>query len=173
MIDRKRILAALALAAATLLPLSLHAADAKEGDPARNVKLTVRLGKLIDGKRSEVKSYDLVIVSGGAASRLLSGARVPLPTGGGGGDAPAFVYQNIGFTTEAFAWVLDGERIKIVGSIEDSRVVERGAGQLPTVETRQVSISAVLKPGIPMEVTRVDGIRDLAGFVEIEATIVP
>lgn len=167
----KRVLIALSLAAA-LSCLGAVAAE-PEANP-RNVKLTVRLGKLVDGKRGETKSYDLALVSGGVPSRLLSGARVPLPTSGGGeGEAGgAIVYQNIGFSTEAFAWVLADGRIKITATIEDSRLAVH-APQPPTVETRQLSVSAILKPGVPQEVTRVNGIGDLSGFVEVEAQVAP
>jgi hypothetical protein len=150
-------------------------AIADDADPnvaaAANVKLTVRLAKLVDDKPTDVKAYDLVLVSGGAPSRLLSGARVPFPAGGD--DGASLVYQNVGFTTEAYAWVLEDGRIKVAASIEDSRVVTPADGGPPTVETRQLSVNAVLTSGKPMEVTRVDGIRDSSGFVEIEAVVLP
>ncbi len=41
----------------------------------------------------------------------------------------------------------------------------------PHVETRQLSVNAVLTPGEPLEVGRVEGIRDRSGFVEVEAKI--
>jgi hypothetical protein len=148
--------------------------DAATGESeARNVLLTVRLGKLVNGKPADVKSYDLVVVSGGMSSRLLSGARVPFPTQADDDDAPEVVYQNIGFTTEAHAWVLEDGRVKVAATIEDSRVQDDPAGGPPTVETRQVAVNAILTPGRPLEVTRVQGIRDGSGFVEIEATTAP
>jgi hypothetical protein len=163
--------------ALVLAALSLPGPVADPGDPeegataSHNVLLTVRLGKLVDGKRSDVKTYDLVVVSGGMGSKLLSGARVPFPTGTTGEDGPAIAYQNIGFTTEAHAWVLDDGRVKVVATIEDSRVAEGPVEGPPAVETRQVAVNAILTPGKPMEVTRVDGIRDMSGFVEIEANL--
>lgn len=158
-----------------LLPVSHLAAQSPEADRAAertNVLLTVHLGKLVDGKRSEVKSYRLVLVDGGSSSRLLAGARVPFPAAADDAAGPgAFVYQNVGFTTEAHAWVLADGRVKIIASIEDSRVVAGNSGAPPSVQTRQLSVNAVLKPGIPMEVTRVEGIQDQSGFVEIEAEV--
>jgi hypothetical protein len=174
MLDLKRTTVAAAIVAVALLPMVVVAADSQEvhqGAAAKNVKLTVRLGKLVDGKRADMKSYDLVLVSGGIGSKLLSGARVPLPTSGGDGSSQGFEYRNIGFTTEAHAWVLDDNRIKIVATIEDSRVVESGGGKPPTVETRQLAANAVVEPGVPMEVTRIQGIREQSGFVEIEAKV--
>jgi hypothetical protein len=148
--------------------VAMAAAEPAKGAAAdgQNVKLTVRLGLLVDGGRTNVKSYELVLIDGGVSSKLLSGARVPFR----GPEGP--VYQNIGFTTEAHAWVLEDGRIKIVATIEDSRLVETGADRPPTVETRQVAVNAILEPGEPMEVTRVDGIRDQSGFLEIEAKVV-
>ncbi len=144
-----------------------------------NVLLTVRLGRLEGGKPTDVKSYDLVVVSGGPSSRLLSGARVPFPATAEDRDADdhdmgrvTYVYQNIGFTTEAHAWVLADGRIKLVASLEDSFVKKsEDPAQPPYVETRQLSVNAILTPGKPMEVTRVEGIRESSGFVEIEAKV--
>jgi hypothetical protein len=45
-----------------------------------NVLLIFRLGTLEDGARKDVKSYQLVVISGGSGSRLLNGARVALAT---------------------------------------------------------------------------------------------
>jgi hypothetical protein len=146
--------------------------DSDKGETAsHNVMLTVRLGKLVDGKRTDVKSYDLVVVSGGMSSRLLSGARVPFPAASAEGDGPGIAYQNIGFTTEAHAWVLEDGRIKVVATIEDSRVAAGPGEGPPAVETRQLAVNAILTAGKPMEVTRVQGIRDQSGFVEIEANL--
>ncbi len=140
--------------------------------PAENVMLTVRIGQLEGNKRVAVKSYDLVVVSGGLGSRLLSGARVPFPaTGEGDGDTDNWVYQNIGFTTEVQAWVMADGRIKLIATLEDSEVEEGQGGKPPSVETRQLSINAILTPGEPLEVGRVEGIRDRSGFVEVEAKI--
>ncbi len=140
--------------------------------PAENVMLTVRIGQLEGNKRVAVKSYDLVVVSGGLGSKLLSGARVPFPaTDEGDGDVDEWVYQNIGFTTEVHAWVMADGRIKIMATLEDSSV-EAGKGDAPPeVDTRQLSINAILTPGEPFELTRVRGIRDRSGFVEVEAKI--
>ena len=141
--------------------------------PAENVKLTFRMGQLEGNKRTESKSYDLVVISGGLGSKLLSGARVPFPTSDDQEADGGWVYQNIGFTTEVHAWVLEDGRIKLIASLEDSQVVAGKDGAPPYVETRQLSINAVLTPGKPLEVGRVKGIRDRSGYVEVEANILP
>ncbi len=138
--------------------------------PAENVMLTVRIGQLEGNKRVSVKSYDLVVISGGLGSKLLSGARVPFPATDKG-DVDGWVYQNIGFTTEVHAWVMKDGRIKLIATLEDSEVEAGQDGKPPSVETRQLSINAILTPGEPLEVGRVEGIRDRSGFVEVEARI--
>jgi len=50
-------------------------------------------------------------------------------------------------------------------------VIEDEDGGPPTVETHQVSVNAILENGVPMELTRVEGILDKPGFVEVEAKI--
>ena len=142
--------------------------------PAENVMLTVRMGQLEGNKRAAVQSYDLVVVSGGLGSKLLSGARVPFPTSDENeGDADGWVYQNIGFSTEVHAWVMEDGRIKLIATLEDSKVEAGKDGMPPSVETRQLSINAMLTPGEPLEVGRIEGIRDRSGFVEVEAEILP
>ena len=65
----------------------------------------------------------------------------------------------------------DKNTIKVVADIEDSRVVAGENGNPPTVETRQLTVSAVLTEGIGLELTRVDGVADISGYVELEAKI--
>ena len=139
--------------------------------PTENVKLTFRMGQLTGNKRTESKSYNLVVVSGGLGSKLLSGARIPFPTSDEQEDGGEWVYQNIGFTTEVHVWLLEDGRIKLIASLEDSEIVAGEDGAPPHVETRQLSINAVLTPGEPLEVGRVEGIRDRSGYVEVEANI--
>jgi Flp pilus assembly secretin CpaC len=164
---------------ALILPAgSIFAQEPDGALSGTNVLLTVRLGRLEAGKPTEVQSYNLVVVSGGPSSRLLSGARVPFPSTAedadddDGGGKVTYVYQNIGFTTEAHAWVLDDGRIKLIATLENSFVQPSSTkGEPPSVETRQLSVNAILTPGKPMEVTRIEGIRDSSGFVEIEAKV--
>ncbi len=148
-------------------------------EPQTNVRITVRIGRIEQGKRNVLKSYDLVVAAGPVGSSLLSGARVPIPTaagdaadkGAGGDGSTRFVYQNIGFSTDAKAWIVADKKVKLLANIEDSRLKDRAAGLPPIVETRQMSMSAILSDGVPMEVTRFEGETDLSGFVEIEARI--
>ncbi len=83
----------------------------------------------------------------------------------------AIVYQNIGFSTEARVWLVDEKSLKVMAEIEDSRVREGEGGAPPSVETRQVSINAVLTDGVPMELTRVQGVTDQSGYLEVRADI--
>jgi Flp pilus assembly secretin CpaC len=173
-ISRRWIVIALLVAGVSFAGPSLadnHESTAEAAGPAENVKLTFRMGQLDGNKRTGVKSYDLVVISGGIGSRLLSGARIPFPADEDDDDDPEWVYQNIGFTTEVHAWVLEDGRIKVIATLEDSSVVAGAGDAPPHVETRQLSINAVLTDGKPLEVGRIDGIRDRSGFVEVEATI--
>ncbi len=170
-----RQLLALAFVAIVAIPVSVvQAQPAGSGTTIAeaNVLVTVRIGRLEGSKRTVVKSYDLVVATGGGGSQLLSGARVPIPTTSeSGDDVTAFVYQNIGFSTEARAWLTEDKRIKLAATIEDSRVVKGEGGEPPTVETRQLSVTAILSPGQPLEVTRVQGVTAQDGFVEVEVNI--
>jgi Flp pilus assembly secretin CpaC len=148
-------------------------AAAEKASAQGNVLLTVRIGKLEGDRRVDVKSYELVIASGGGSSSLLSGSRVPIPTASFENKTATFVYQNVGFSTNAEAKILSGGRIRIVANIEDSQVRPAGEGRPPTVETRQVSVNAILTAGKPLVVTKVEGIRDMSGFVEVEAEVLP
>ncbi len=176
---RSRIAAAILVTGLLLAGHALAQSDEAAGTaagPAENVLLTVRLGRLEEGKRVDVSSYQLVVVSGGPPSKFLSGARVPIPTGTEddddeqGAELTAYVYQNIGFTTQVHAWVMDDGRIKLIATLEDS-FIEAENDELPEIETRQLSINALLTPGKPLEVGRVEGIRERSGFVEIEAKL--
>ncbi len=67
---------------------------------------------------------------------------------------------------------LEGDDLKeLHATLEDSEVEAGQDGKPPSVETRQLSINAILTPGEPLEVGRVEGIRDRSGFVEVEARI--
>jgi len=165
----RRLLCSMIVLSLSVAPLILAAEPSADSDLS-NVKVTFRLGKLENGERVPLKSYDLVVAPGEIGSKLLSGARLPFPTGSGG-DGGTVVYQNVGFSTEVRAWVVGADRIKLVADIEDSRVRDGDDGPLPTVETRQLSVSAVLVDGKPLVLTRVDGVADLSGFVEVEARI--
>lgn len=150
----------------SLLAVGLAFAQEKGAPaPQPNVKVTIRLGKIEQGKRNVVKTYDLVVSPESTGSRLLSGSRVPIPTGS------EVVYQNIGFSAEAMVWLVGDGKIKLAAKIEDSRLSEKAAGSAPYVETRQLSVNAVLTDGKPMEVTKVEGSIDPSGFVEVEAAV--
>lgn len=136
-----------------------------------NVLLTFRMGTIEGGKRTTVKSYTLIVAEGNQGSKLLAGERVPFPawTAGDGSDGEgtqAFVYQNIGFSTSVRVWLVDTNRIEIVADIEDSRVRPSEDGTPPTVETRQLTVNAILTDGVPLELTQVEVVTRKTGFVE-------
>ncbi len=145
-------------------------------DTKTNVLLTFRMGPVEGGQRTTAKSYSLIVAAGNVGSKLLSGERVPFPAstiadGSGDEGTQVFVYQNIGFSTKVRVWLVGTNRIEIVADIEDSRVRPGVDGKPPTVETRQLTVNAILTDGVALEVTQVEGVTDKAGFVEIEAKI--
>ena len=175
MLQRREAMAFLALAGMLLAaaPVSVQAqeAAARPAEAQPNVSVTIRVHRLDHGQRRLLKSYNLLVAPDTPGSKLLSGSRVPLPMGGDGSDKAAFIYQNIGFSANAEVKLLGDGRIKLVALIEDSRLAETVAGRPPVVETRQLSVNAVLTDGKPMEVTRVESETDPSGLVEVEAKI--
>ena len=169
------------LAATSLTAAQTEAPQVSDRDASKaNVLITVRIGKTEGSNRIPVKSYSLVVADGTPGAKLLSGQRVPFPTaskqtadgsGDDGGEMKDFIYQNIGFVTEARVRLLDKKTIHLIAEIEDSRMRESQDGKPPIVETRQLRVNAMLTDGVPLELTRVEGISDQAGFVEVEAKI--
>lgn len=169
--------------ASTMLAYGSTAVIAADPPPSvgdqENVLITFRIVALEGGKRVPLKTYTLVVASGSQGSELLAGARVPFPTGPAKtSDDPdddvapsGFVYQNVGFVTRVEAWILDETKIRLMANIEDSRVERSETGLPPTVQTRQMRVNAVLTDGVPLELTRGEGVMDRPGFVEIEAKI--
>ena len=167
----------LALVSALFLLVSAAPVAAQDAAPAaRNVLLTIKLGKIVGSDRQTVKEYQLVLAENTGGSRLLSGARVPLQTEIGDDDdgvVASFTYQNIGFTVTAQVRPAADGKIALSALLEDSRIREDGdvtAGP-PVVETRQLSVEVVLTDGKPLEITRVEGVEDQPGFVEVRADV--
>lgn len=152
------------------------AAQAAPPDSARNVLLTIKLGSIVGDDRQTVKEYQLVLAENTRGSRLLSGARVPLQTEVGDDDADvvtSYTYQNIGFTVTAEVRPAPNGRIALSALLEDSRIrddADPTAGP-PVVETRQLSVEVVLEDGKLLEITRVEGVDDDPGYVEVRADV--
>ena len=171
-------LVAVLLAAPTAMAQTPDATDSVAAGV--NILIQFRMGTIDGDSRSVEKSYTLIVASGSLGSSMLAGRRVPFPTvdsgfSRGSADdstpARAIVYQNIGFATNAEAMVIDGNKIRLRADIENSRIVESEDGGLPIVETRQLTINAILTDGKPLEVTCAEGVMDRPGFVEVEAEI--
>lgn len=158
------LLATLLLAAPTALA---QPSETEESQQGKNVVIHFRMGTFDGKKRTVSKSYTLVIAAGSLGSQLLTGQRVPFA----GGPDGSVVYQNIGFVTDAKAWVLDDDKVKLMADIEDSRIRESDDDSMPIVETRQLTVNAILTDGEPLELTRAEGLTDLSGYVEVEARI--
>jgi len=172
------LLVAVLLAAPVAVAQTPDATDSAAADV--NVLIHFRMGTIDGDDRTVTKSYTLIVASGSSGSSLLAGQRVPFPTVDSGFSrgsvddstpARAIVYQNIGFATNAEAMVIGGNKIRLRADIENSRIVEDEDGGLPIVETRQLTINAILTDGQPLDVTRAEGLMDRPGFVEVEARI--
>ena len=175
---RRMLMAGVILVSLLIAPMAMAQAISAPEDV--NILIEFRMGTIDGTTRTVMKSYSLIVASGSSGSSLLAGKRVPFPTVEGGlatgsedGSASVrpIVYQNIGFATTAEALVIEGNRIRLRAEIENSMIVEGADGGLPIVETRQLSINAVLKDGEPLEVTRAEGLMDQPGFVEVEVRI--
>jgi hypothetical protein len=172
MTQRKRLILAGGLSVAMLLasPLAVAqtAAEVDSSQDGTNVVIHFRMGLLEGKKRTTTKSYTLVVAAGSMGSQLLAGQRVPFESGG---PEDAVTYQNIGFATDVKAWVIGDNKIKRMADIAGSRVRESEEGELPIVETRQLTVNAILTEGVPLELTRAEGLTDRSGYVEVEARI--
>jgi hypothetical protein len=168
------ILSGIALFAALLTAGPVVPAQEEDaaGDGRKNIMLTFRIGKFEDGKMEQVKAYELVVADGTRGSSLLSGARVPFPAAEGEGEIQPFVYHNVGFSTTVEAEIFGDDRILLRAELEDSRIREGEEGDPPVVETRQLRINVVLTNGVPLTLTRVKGLSDVPGYVEVEAIII-
>jgi hypothetical protein len=155
------------LAALSFAAPAVQAEDAPAPEARVNVELIFKMGRIENGQKVQLKSYRLIVAEGVEGSRLLAGHRAPFP----GADGGPVVYQNIGFATDARVWLLDKKTIKVVANIEDSRLLKDELGAPPRVETRQLAVSAVLTDGVPLEITRVEGVADLEGYVDLEARL--
>lgn len=165
----------LLLVLALAMPAIGQDSDSSQDDPA-NVLMTFRMGAMESGVRKIKKTYRLVVAEGTPGSSLLAGERVPFPnasTNSEGEVVETTVYQNVGFSTNVRVYRLDEVRIRVVAEIENSSLVEGDAGKAPSVETRALSVNAILTFGQPLELTRVAGLMDEPGFVEVEAKILP
>jgi hypothetical protein len=167
------ILLGVTLMAALLIsaPLSRAQAEGEAAASKANILLTFRISRLADGKVEKVKTYELMVADGQQGSRLLSGSRMPFPAAEGEGNVQQFVYHNVGFTTSVEAEIIGEKRILLRADLEDSRVREGEPGEPPIVETRQLSVNVVLTDGVPLALTRVKGLSDYPGAVEVEAII--
>jgi hypothetical protein len=156
------------------------ASEAPDDESQKNVLLLVRIVQMEGANRLPIKTYSLVVADGSPGSKLLAGARVPFPTevpgtekGSGDLTGMGIAYQNIGFSTNARAWIVGEDKIRVMADIEDSQVVPGAEGAPPMVETRQMSVNAVLTDRTPLELTRAEGQGGRTAFVEVEARILP
>ena len=150
----------------SLVPISLAQSSTPSNEMAtENVLVTIRIGTMEGGKRIPIKSFELIVAAGTPGSKLLSGRRVPIPTGGTDG---AITYQNIGFAANIVVWIVDKETIRVMADIENSRLIPGHQGSAPIIDTRQLTVNTTLKPGTSLDLVRAEVADGETGYVELE-----
>jgi hypothetical protein len=182
------VFASLALVTALIVavvPAAGDTASSLDGH-APNVLVKITLGKIEDGDRKPLRSYQLLAPGSGAPARLSTTNRIPIPTITMGQDsdghstpASSFTYQNIGFQANVRAHVLGGGMVEINADIDDSALynpadIERGKpGQpsAPVVTGVTQSIQAFVTQGTPIVSTLVEDPKGQSIYIQIGAEI--
>jgi hypothetical protein len=142
-------------------------------DSTSNVRVTFTLGK-VEGKdkKTPLKSFALVVTSGGPSATLLTGARVPIPTtqATDAGTATTYTYQNVGLSAEVEAAIGAGSEVQMRATVENSWIDPSTKDTQPVVETRHQRISVLLKDGVALEIARSSDGEELR-YVEVKADI--
>jgi len=148
-------------------------AQAQGTDSNSNVRVTFTLGK-IEGKdkKTPVKSFALVVTSGGPPATVLTGARVPIPTteATDKGAVTTYTYQNVGLSADVEAAILGSNEVRVRANVEHSWIDPETAETQPVVETRHQRVGVVLKDGVALEIARSSDGTDLR-YVEVKADI--
>ncbi len=110
---------------ATVLPSLASGPDV--ASPTGNVRITIELGRLESGKKSEVRHYECVTLLGEKMD-LNIGNRVPFPAttdpSASESETPvpvaSYTYQNVGLTANLMATRSERGRIEVAGDIAAS-----------------------------------------------------
>lgn len=156
------------LVALVLVMLSFGALPALADTPA-NIQLTVRVGHVNAGEIMDPSTYTFTLVSGETRSSFDSGLRMPIPTSVGEPGQTTYSYQNVGFSLNAKAILLDNNQIQVDLSLEDSSIAR--PGKVPVIATVNASTNTLLTAGKPLQLTNIQGSADESMFIEIEANI--
>ena len=145
-------------------------------DAGDNVRVTLRVGRLVDGRSMTVNTYELLVTVDSEPTEFLAGRRIPLVRQEQRVDDEVVVtdydYQSVGFSAQIWVESVTGSRLRLRGSIEDSTIVS--SGPTPTIETHQLRIDTVVADGATQELMRIDAPGGTKGFVEATvATVDP
>lgn len=159
-------------AVATAAPVA--GADEAGVSGEAGVRIVVRRGEIENGSRSSVRAIEMVALDGRGPTSVQTGWRVPISTRRDDAEAPV-QYQNVGLSVSMRAEVLEGNRIRLRGSIEDSTIDDRvalAAGDgTPTLRTFNEQLNAIVTAGEPTEVGSVVVAGGASVFVEVVAEI--
>ena len=156
------------LVALVIALLSFGALPAAAETPT-NIELTVRVGEMDAGEPMDTTTYTFTLTSGESHSSFDSGLRMPIPTTVGEPGQTTYSYQNIGFSLNARAQLLDNNQIQIDLSLEDSSIAR--PGKVPVIATVNASTNTLLTAGKPLQLTNIQGSADESMYIEIEANI--
>lgn len=171
----------IALACLSLGPLTANAEEAK------NVRVTVEIGKLEGGKTASTNSFVLVTAGNGSTAQLSSGSRVPIQmpvadpgdTAGTKTGAGSPTYQNIGVSM-TLETLVEGEHVHVKGSIDLSLIdgsldvgvaSQRHSSPPSIIGTLDAQVDVVLHAGKPLRVRTIPTQGGAAIFIDLKAEI--
>lgn len=144
-----------------------------------NVQITLAVGDVDESTPERI--YRVVGQAGSVTHRMLTGWRMPIPTGKApdgeeaDGKVTAFVYQNVGVTANLKIRMLSADRIELTGQVELSGANDKmGAAdqaQMPVIATFQQELNVVLKAGRPLKVAEVTDPEGRSLFLQLQVDV--
>ena len=144
-----------------------------------NVLLTFEVGDYVDGQPNVLKTYTMLVEADGKRARMMTGARVPIPTTqfqtsqGTDSTTPvtSFTYQNVGFTAEVFASIDEDGAIALRGHVEDSSLMPTlvEAAQ-PQIQSMAHALSVSLEDDQPQLIVGVQEVGTRSQFIRVRAS---
>lgn len=148
-------------------------------DSKQNVLVTIRVGETDPASQAHVRTYQMVAASGGRASRVTTGMRVPiavtsLDTSAVPGKQvtpiTSYQYQEVGFRAEVRVRLLANGKISLQAEIEDSRLAA-GEGFQPELDSRTQNVDAVLTQGEPLRILHAADPESGSFTLDVEASL--
>jgi hypothetical protein len=181
--------------AALFVPIALVTAPSVAADsddaPRResNVLVKITVGRIENGDRKPMRSYQVLTPGGGGPARINTSNRIPIPAmtampaqnedGAHIMPVTSFSYQNVGFQASVRTVILGSDTVKLSADIEDAALYnpadinrKPGAATAPVVTSFTQTISdAIVRKGSPLITTVVDDPKGQSMYVQIGAEI--